>query len=94
MLSGADGREQTAATEDLTSPNGLPSVSHYIRKVLLVSDNDAFNRLYEFVGQSEINESLRAKGLEAARIVHRLDLVLDLESNRPPDLRRFVLHQD
>ena len=90
MLSGADGYGQTIATEDLTAPDGLPSVAHYIRKVLLVSDNDAFNRLYEFVGQAEVNESLRAKGFEGLRIVHRLDLVLDPESNRHTNPVRFV----
>lgn len=88
MLSGADGYEQ-AATEDLTAPNGLPSVAHYIRKILLISDNDAFNRLYEFVGQAGINESLRAKGYQDTRILHRLDLFLDPESNRHTNPVRF-----
>lgn len=90
MLTGADGHGQTEATRDPTAAGGLPSVGHYIRKVLLVSDNDAFNRLYEFVGQAEINETLHSRGFEGTRILHRLDLVLDVESNRHTNPVRFV----
>jgi hypothetical protein len=90
MMTGAESHGQTSVTADLTAPEGLPSVAHYIRKVLLVSDNDAFNRLYEFVGQAEINESLRAKGLTDTRVLHRLDLVLDVESNRYTNPVRFT----
>src|SRR5690606_23050871 len=90
MLTGADGNGQTEALHDPTAANGLPSIGHYIRKVLLVSDNDAFNRLYEFVGQSEINEALHSKGFEGTRILHRLDLVMDVESNRYTNPVRFV----
>jgi hypothetical protein len=90
MLTGAEGHGQTGVTADLSAPDGLPSVAHYIRKVLLVSDNDAFNRLYEFVGQVEINESLHEKGLKDTRILHRLDLVLDVESNRYTNPLRFT----
>jgi hypothetical protein len=90
MLTGAEGHGQTGAIRDPTAPGGLPSVAHYIRKVLLVSDNDAFNRLYEFVGQAEINDGLRAKGFDGTRILHRLDLVLDSESNRFTNPVRFV----
>ena len=34
-------------------------MENYIKKILLVSDNDAYNRLYEFVGREEINEKLK-----------------------------------
>lgn len=90
MLTGAAGHGQSEATRDPTAAGGLPTIGHYIRKVLLVSDNDAFNRLYEFVGQSEINDSLHSRGFEGTRIIHRLDLVLDAESNRYTNPVRFV----
>jgi len=64
---------QIAVSKDETAPNGLPSIGHYIKKILLVSDNDAYNRLYEFVGQEELNESLRNRGFNL-RIVHRLSV--------------------
>ncbi|WP_299821740.1 serine hydrolase [uncultured Pontibacter sp.] len=65
---------QTRAITDSTSPTGLPSVGHYIKKILLVSDNDAYNRLYEFVGQQTLNETLHQKGYSDARIIHRLSV--------------------
>ncbi len=49
--------------EDTSSVSGLPSVENYIKKILLVSDNDAYNRLYEFVGRGEINKKLKKYGL-------------------------------
>ena len=82
MLTGVATDMQTPAPEDPTSETGLPTIAHYIRKILLVSDNDAFNRLYEFVGQKELNESLRHKGYEHSRIFHRLEVTRDFESNR------------
>lgn len=82
MLTAASADYQGAALSDHSSPHGMPSVAHYTRKILLVSDNDAFNRLYEFVGQQPLNEALHAKGLVGTRIMHRLELTLDTEQNR------------
>ncbi|MGZ3836277.1 MAG: serine hydrolase [Mucilaginibacter sp.] len=63
---------QTKVTKDSTSKNGLPSIDNYIKKILLVSDNDAYNRLYEFVGREEINQKLKKYGLNGTRIIGRL----------------------
>ena len=90
MLTAAAAEFQTPASFDDTSPTGMPSVGQYIRKVLVVSDNDAYNRLYEFLGQREINESLRAKGYEGTRIVHRLEIALDPAQNAWTNPVRFV----
>jgi len=65
---------QTRAGRDLSAANGRPSLGHYLRKMLLVSDNDAYNRLYEFVGPQELNAGLRRLGLRRARLVHRLSV--------------------
>jgi len=63
---------QTKVTKDTSSKNGLPSIENYIKKILLVSDNDAYNRLYEFVGREEINQKLKKYGLTGTRIICRL----------------------
>jgi hypothetical protein len=63
---------QTKVTKDSTSKSGLPSIENYIKKILLVSDNDAYNRLYEFVGREEINTKLKKYGLNGTRIIGRL----------------------
>lgn len=63
---------QTFVDKDSSSRNGVPSIENYIKKILLVSDNDAYNRLYEFVGRAEINEKLKKYQLNGTRIVGRL----------------------
>ena len=90
MLTGADADFQTATKTDGTSPNGLPSVTQYIRKILLVSDNDAFNRLYEFVGQQEVNERLRTMKYFDTRIIHRLESSLSEDQNRWTNPIQFI----
>jgi len=63
---------QTKVKTDTSSVTGLPSIENYIKKILLVSDNDAFNRLYEFVGRAEINLKLKKYQLNNTRIIGRL----------------------
>lgn len=63
---------QTKVKYDSSSRNGLPSINNYIKKILLVSDNDAYNRLYEFVGREEINQKLKKYELNGTRIIGRL----------------------
>jgi len=82
MLTGVARAAQSAAVSDKTATSGLPSVGQYVRKIFLVSDNDAYNRLYEFLGQRPLNESLREKGYRDTRIMHRLELVRSIEENR------------
>jgi len=90
MLTGSDAGFQTEAKTDETSETGLPSVGQYIRKILLVSDNDAFNRLYEFVGQREINERLWNMGYFDTRIIHRLESSLSEDENRWTNPVQFI----
>jgi len=90
MLTDSAYDQQTTVRRDTTSPDGLPSVAQYIKKILLASDNDAFNRLYEFIGQCAFNEQLQAKGYPDLRIVHRLSLPLTAEQNRRTNPIRFV----
>ncbi len=65
---------QTHVRRDTSAASGRASVAHYVRKVLLVSDNGAFNQLYEFVGQQELNQGLRRHGLPQGRLIHRLSV--------------------
>lgn len=90
MLTDSAYEKQTAVWEDTTAENGLPSVAHYVKKILLVSDNDAFNRLYEFLGQKALNHSLWKKGFNKLRFVHRLSVFLSREQNRYTNPVKFV----
>lgn len=89
MLTDSVRYEQVQAHEDTTSASGLPSIAHYIKRVFLISDNDAYNRLYEFVGQRDINQQLWAKGYKDVRIIRRF-MPLTEEENRYTNPIRFV----
>ncbi len=65
---------QTKVMYDSTAKDYYPSIAHYIKKLFAVSDNDAFNRLYEFLGQEYLNEKLYQKGFQDLRITHRLSI--------------------
>ena len=82
MFMGAEYERHTPVTGDSTSANGMASVAHYAKKILMVSDNDAFNRLYEFMGQEGFNDRLRTKGLKDTRIIHRLEVGMSVEQNK------------
>ncbi|MDF9800627.1 hypothetical protein OKW21_005890 [Catalinimonas alkaloidigena] len=82
MLTDSASEGQTAVRYDSTSESGMPSIAHYIKKIFVVSDNDAYNRLYEFLGQDYINNELHEKGLEDLRIVHRLSVFNTADENR------------
>jgi hypothetical protein len=83
MRIGAVTPPQTPVVTDTTSANDLPSLAHYAKKIFVVSDNDAFNRLYEWLGQAYFNEKLWEKGYRDTRILRRLaNPAFDDETNR------------
>lgn len=72
MITDSSFKGQTKVTKDESAANGKPSIAHYVKKILLTSDNDAFNRLFEFIGRAEINAKLKKYGLTESRILNRL----------------------
>lgn len=89
MLTDSAYSGQITVHRDTTAPNGLPSIAQYIRQVFLVSDNDAYNRLYEFIGQQTLHEKLWKKGYPNVRIIRRF-MPLSEEENRHTNPIRFV----
>jgi hypothetical protein len=89
MLTDSSYAGQTSVLKDTSSQNGLPSIAHYIKKIFLVSDNDAYNRLYEFVGQKQLNETLISKGYSNTRILKRLVPASEEENKRTNPARFF-----
>lgn len=81
---------QTAVYNDPASEDGRPTIANYIKKILLVSDNDASNRLYEFLGQEYINKTLHKMGYDDAQILHRLSIGMTEEENRNTNPIRFL----
>ena len=64
---------QQTYTEDPGAPGGMPSTAHDIRQIFVVSDNLAYNHLFEFLGREYINTTLREKGYTRTGIVHRFN---------------------
>lgn len=93
MVTGATTPYQTPVYNDPLTPDGRPTLASYIRKVFLVSDNDAFNRIYEFLGQGYLNDGLRAKGYPETEIIHRLQISLPEDENRRTNPIRFLDRQ-
>jgi len=89
MLTDSAYSGQSTAYTDTSSANGLPSIAQYIRKIFLVSDNDAYNRLYEFLGQEYINRRLHELGYPGIRITRRF-VPMTEEENRHTNPIRFV----
>jgi len=65
---------------DRNTPYGFEgdTIKHTISKdiieIFAVSDNDAYNRLYEFLGRDYINQKMEEKGLVPSRFAHRLSV--------------------
>lgn len=80
---------QTKKWRDSTAETGFPSLAHLIKKAFLVSENDPYSRMYEFVGQGTINRSLHARGYLDTRITHRF-VRLTADQNRHTNPVRFI----
>ncbi|WP_165370385.1 serine hydrolase [Hymenobacter persicinus] len=72
MATGTAFRCQTPVPYVATADSDrLNTVGNYVKRMLLVSDNNAYNRLYEFLGQGPLNERLGQLGHGSTRIVRR-----------------------
>jgi hypothetical protein len=80
---------QTILHKDSTAENGLPSIAQFIRKAFLVSDNDAYTRMYEFVGQQTTNRRLHEMGYPDMRITRRF-MRMNTDENRHTNPIRFI----
>ncbi len=90
MITEAAYSGQTEIYNDPNTPDGKPNIKQYIKRIFLVSDNDAFNRLYEFLGQQYVNDQLHNRGYESAQILHRLDIFLSEDENRHTNPVKFL----
>ncbi len=74
---------------DSSARNGYPSIAQFIRRAMLISENDPYNRLYQFVGQQQANRRLHELGFGSTRITRQF-LGLNAEQNRHTNAMRFV----
>lgn len=80
---------QTRLYTDSTAENNIPTIAQFIRKAFLISDNDAYNRTYEFIGQQTINRRLHAIGYPETRITRRF-MRMSANENRYTNPIRFL----
>ena len=52
----------------------VTTIRKEVEKIFAVSDNEAYNRLFESLGTDYINRKLQEKGLQPGRIAHRLSI--------------------
>ena len=67
--------------QDSTHPRRELTIGHLIKKIFLVSDNDAYNYLFDFVGSASINQMLQDKGIEHTAIRHKFLFGADNENS-------------
>ena len=66
-----DQNYNTISVLDSTHPDGKLTISHLIKKLFLVSDNQAYNYLFDFLGRDSINKSLANKRIYDIQIFHK-----------------------
>ena len=62
---------------DSTAETREASVAQMIKKIFLVSDNDAYNYLFDFLGRDYVNTQLRAKGHNPSHLMHKFQVGAD-----------------
>ena len=67
-------RMQIPFAQNPLAKNALPSIEEDIKEVLIVSDNFAYNHLFDYLGRDYINENLAKKGFTNTRIMHRFSI--------------------
>ena len=64
-------QRQVAMYADSSAQNKKPSIAHFVKRAFLISENDPYNRLYQFVGQGPTNQKLLAKGYSSSKITRQ-----------------------
>ena len=82
-------QRQVAMYADSSSKNKKPSIAHFIKRAFLISENDPYNRMYQFVGQGDINRKLHQKGYSTTRITRQF-MGYTEDQNRHTNGIRFV----
>lgn len=66
---------------DSTHPSGSLTLGHLIKKIFVVSDNAAYNYLFDFLGKETINKRLSDHGITQKAIRHKFLLGADNENS-------------
>ena len=80
--------KQVALKKDNSAPDSSVTIAHLIKRAFLISENDPYNRLYQFMGQGPINKILQQKGYTSTRITRQF-MGYTEEQNRHTNAIRF-----
>lgn len=71
-------------TVKANKPNdkAYPCLARYVEQMMLVSDNNAYSRVFEYLGSQYIQQRLKQRGYPQMRIVRRFDDECDSVTNR------------
>ena len=66
-----DKNGESLVKTDSTHFKGILTINHLIKKIFLVSDDNAYNYLFDFLGTDYINKELTQRGLSNTRLYHK-----------------------
>ena len=88
---------ETIIDKDSTNIKGDVTINHLIKKIFLVSDNDAYDYLFDFLGRDYINNELIKRGLKQTQIYHKFlfgaDNINTWEYTFIDEKRNKIFHQ-
>jgi hypothetical protein len=79
---------QVALRKDISALGEIPTIGHLVKRAFIISENDPYNRFYQFMGQGPTNQLLQAKGYSSVRITRQFMGFTD-EQNRHTNAVRF-----
>ena len=79
---------QVAMRKDASAPGEISTIGHLVKRAFLISENDPYNRFYQFMGQGPTNQILQTKGYSSVRITRQFMGFTD-EQNRHTNAVRF-----
>ena len=79
---------QVAMRKDASALGEIPTIGHLVKRAFLISENDPYNRFYQFMGQGPTNQILQTKGYSSVRITRQFMGFTD-EQNRHTNAVRF-----
>ena len=74
LIISAQGSTSFKHEPDTTALNDKWTLAQLIANIFLVSDNEAYNYLFDFLGADYINRELQKKGFKHSQILHKLGL--------------------
>ena len=69
---------------------GYPSIGDFVKRMMLISDNESYSRAFEYCGQGYLHKRLSEMGYTGLRITHRFNPLCDSIENRYTNPLRFL----